>query len=143
MHVNSGVLMKLELKATKKQVNKASGWEESIVLAVIDLDKSKAYPTNFVCMLPADLKPRTKQPSIFMQTFGDEAPKLAKTLLLKALNGEDNAEVKNEIHKRLKTFEATPPIEAPCVVCHRTFQPKRYGRYQQRVCPACRQVQET
>ena len=136
--MNSGVLMKLELKASKKQVNKASGWEECIVFAVVDMDRSKAYPTNFVCMLPADLKTRTKQPSIFMRTFGDEAPQLAKTLLQKALNREDNAEVKSEIHKRLKTFEVAPPVQAQCVVCRKTFQPKKYGHYQQRVCQACK-----
>jgi hypothetical protein len=135
--------MKLELKSSKKQVNKASGWEENIVFAVIDLDRSKAYPINFVCLLPVDLKPRTKQPSIFMQTFGDKAPQLAKTLLLKALSGEHDAEVKNEINKRLKTFEIAPPLEAQCAVCKRTFQPKKYGRFQQRVCQACRQVQGT
>ena len=131
--------MKLKLKVSKKQVNRASRLEETIVFAVIDLNKSGTYPANFVCMLPKELKSRSGTHCTFMRTFGDEALTLAKRLLTEALKREHDAQVKKEILRRLKTFEPKPAIEANCVVCGRKFQPRNYGPHLQRVCQACKQ----
>ena len=131
--------MKLKLKVSKKQINRASRLEETIVFAVIDLNKSGTYPANFVCMLPKELKSRSGTLCTFMRTFGDEALQVAKKLLTEAMKREDDADVKKEIVRRLKTFEPKPVVHADCVVCGRRFQPRNYGQYLQRVCQTCKQ----
>jgi hypothetical protein len=131
--------MKLRLKVSKKQINRASRLEETIVFAVIDLNKSNMYPANFVCMLPKELKSRNGALCTFMRTFGDEALQVAKRLLTETMKREDDADVKKEILKRLKTFEPKPAVEANCVVCGRKFQPRTYGQHLQRICQTCKQ----
>src|SRR4030066_166382 len=79
--------------------------------AVVDLDKSKGYPANFVCMLPTQISGKTRLESIFMQVFGDKSIEQARTLLAKALETEEDAEVKAEIEKRLKVLEAERVIQ--------------------------------
>ncbi len=130
--------MKLKLRASRKQINKVSGLEEAIIFAVVDLEKSKDYPANFVCMLPGDLKPRKNSPTTFAKIFGDDALTLAKNLLVSALQSEDDAEIKTEIQRRLKVFDPTPVIEVKCSVCGRKFRPRKFGRYMQRLCETCR-----
>ena len=74
--------------------------------AVVDLDKSKNYPLNFVCMLPMKIEADGKSQSVFQQIFGDKSVEQAKALLTGALETESDSEVKAEISRRLKLFEA-------------------------------------
>ena len=97
--------MKLRLITSRKEVNRASGREEVIVFAVVDLDKSKTYPANFICLLPKELKSRNNSTNVFVQVFGDEAPSVAKKLLTGALRVESDSDVKMELKRRLKCFE--------------------------------------
>ena len=74
--------------------------------AVVDLDKGKNYPLNFVCMLPTNININGKSQSVFLQIFGDKSLEQAKTLLTEALETESDSEVKAEISRRLKLLEA-------------------------------------
>ena len=70
--------------------------------AVVDLDKCKNYPLNFVCMLPAKIAADGKSQSVFQQIFGDKSVEQAKAFLTGALETESDSEVKAEIERRLK-----------------------------------------
>ena len=49
--------------------------------AVVDLDRGKDYPVNFVCLLPSQLKPEGNDSSVFRRVFGEESLLVAKRLL--------------------------------------------------------------
>ena len=70
--------------------------------AVVDLDKGKNYPLNFVCMLPMKIDADGKSQSVFLQIFGDKSVEQARALLTGALETESDSEVKAEIERRLK-----------------------------------------
>ena len=76
--------------------------------AVVDLDKRKNYPLNFVCMLPMKIDADSKSQSVFLQIFGDKSVEQARALLTGALETESNSEIKAEIERRLKLLEAKP-----------------------------------
>jgi hypothetical protein len=76
--------------------------------AVVDLDKGKNYPLNFVCMLPTNITMNSKSQSVFIQIFGDKSLEQAKALLTGALETESDSEVKAEISRRLKLLESKP-----------------------------------
>jgi hypothetical protein len=105
--------------------------------AVVDLDKSKSYPSNFVCMLPMQISGKARLESIFMQVFGDKSLEQARALLAKALETEEDSEVKAEIEKRLKMLESERVIQIKCSGCGKLFQPRRVRKYQQNFCDVC------
>ena len=78
--------------------------------AVVDLDKGKNYPLNFVCMLPTKIDAGGKSQSVFLQIFGDKSVEQARALLTEALETESDSEVKAEISRRLKLLEAKPTV---------------------------------
>jgi hypothetical protein len=105
--------------------------------AIVDLDKSQSYPSNFVCMLPAQISGEGKPHSIFLQVFGDKSIEQAKALLTGALETEDDSEVKAEIERRLKLLEPKPVSQIECSACGKFFQPRRVRRFKQNFCPEC------
>ena len=105
--------------------------------AVVDLDKSKSYPANFVCMLPTQISGKARMESIFMKVFGDRSLEQARALLAEALETEEDADVKAEIEKRLKMLEPNPVIQIKCSGCEKLFQPRRVRKYQQNFCEEC------
>lgn len=105
--------------------------------AVVDLDKSKGYPSNFVCMLPMQISGKARLESTFMQVFGERSIEQARALLAEALVTEGDAEVKAEIEKRLKMLELSRVIQIKCSGCGKLFQPRRVRRYQQNFCGEC------
>jgi len=70
---------------------------------VVDSDISKAYPRNFICVLPKIQRLDNKH-SAFRKIFGEGSVALAKRLLSKALAQERDLELKMEVEKRLKMF---------------------------------------
>ena len=76
--------------------------------AVVDLDKGKNYPLNFICMLPKNIIMNSKSQSVFIQIFGAKSLEQAMELLTGALETENDTEVKAEISRRLKLLEAKP-----------------------------------
>ena len=110
---------------------------DSYRFAVLDLDKGEDYPINYVCMIPLELNAGGKAVSIFERTFGEESYKLAQKLLRKALEQEQNAEIKSEIQRRLKLLEPKPKQEKRCRLCGKLFDAKSKHGFQQKYCPDC------
>jgi hypothetical protein len=109
-----------------------------IRFAVVDLDKSKKYPANYICLLPMDPRANGKANNNFSKLFGNESPELAKNLLTKALKTEKDSEIKAEIEKRLELLNPKPPAQVRCRVCGDFFEPKR-SRFRQTLCQECKQ----
>jgi hypothetical protein len=111
-------------------------WRKSFRLAVVDISKSKSYPSNFVCMLPVNLG-AAKSKSVFLQVFGDKSLEQAKALLKAALEREDDSEIKAEIERRLLLLEPKGVNQIKCSGCGRPFQPKRIRKFKNNYCEEC------
>jgi hypothetical protein len=105
--------------------------------AVVDLDKARKYPLNFVCLLPTRLDPGQAKGSKFSEVFGDQSADVAKKLLAEALKREDDVDVKSEIERRLRIFEPDRFMEKKCVSCGRVFQADSKKRFKQKLCEDC------
>ena len=130
--------MNLELLISKKYVSRASGFAEETVFAVVDLDKAKDYPLNYVCLLPKSLDRGHKSASKFLEIYGKDSYQIAIELLTNAFKGEADVKVRDDIEKRLKALQPKPTISATCVVCGDVFEPKKFGRFFQTTCQTCR-----
>jgi hypothetical protein len=113
-----------------------SGW--TYRFAVVDINKSKSYPANFVCMLPIKLyQGKANYGSVFGTLFGDKSLDFAIGLLSDALKTEGDAEVKAEIEKRLKLIDPKQVNVDKCNQCKKAFQPRKIRRYKQYLCDEC------
>jgi hypothetical protein len=92
--------MNLKLCAIKKENQPL----DHIQLVVVDLDKSRHYPLNFVCILPRCFRLLEKRSSKFANLFGEKSFYMAKKLLTEAARREDDPEIKEVIKKRLKAL---------------------------------------
>lgn len=79
---------------------------ERVQLVVVDLDKSKRYPLNFVCVLPRYFRILEKRSSKFAKLFGDKSLCTARKLLVDASKHEEDPEIKTAIKKRIKDIDA-------------------------------------
>ena len=106
--------------------------------AVVDSSRSKSFPANFVCMLPAKVDfANGKSSNVFEGLFGDRSVDFAKELLDKALKSESDADVKTEIERRLKLIDSKQVNLVKCSGCDRTFQSRQRKKYKQNLCPEC------
>ena len=105
--------------------------------AVVDLDRGKDYPLNFVCMLPLRIGSSGKEHSTFVRVFGDKSLEVAKKLLVDALKAEDDSDVKADIERRLKLLEPKSVCEKACVSCGKLFQAEPRKGFKQKFCPEC------
>jgi hypothetical protein len=99
--------LKLRLLSKKKELNDYLR-KAYIRFVIVDLDRSKKYPANFICLLPKNIKPSGKRNSEFERIFGDNSLELAKKLLKCALKAESDRQVKAEIRKRLDLLKPKP-----------------------------------
>jgi hypothetical protein len=76
-----------------------------IQLVVVDLDKSKRYPLNFVCVLPRYFRVLEKRSSKFAKLFGEKSLYMAKKLLLEAKQNEIDPQIVVVIDKRIKDID--------------------------------------
>jgi hypothetical protein len=76
-----------------------------IQLVVVDLDKSKHYPLNFVCVLPQYFRILEKRSSKFAKMFGDKSFCIAKKLLVDARHNEEDPEIQTVIERRIKEID--------------------------------------
>ncbi len=90
--------LNLKLYAIKNQSQSTN----QIQLVVVDIDRSKNYPLNFVCVLPRYFRILEKRSSKFAKLFGEKSLSLAKKLLTDASDSEDDPEIKKVINKRIK-----------------------------------------
>jgi len=104
--------------------------------AVLDLDRSRDYPANFVCLLPSMVSNEGKSNNVFFKIFGNKSLEQAKLLLTEALKNEDEPEVKVEIERRLTLLEPKQASQIKCSGCGKLFQPRRI-RFKQNFCEEC------
>jgi hypothetical protein len=111
--------------------------DKRLHFTVIDLDKDKEYPLNFICLLP--IKPTLNQNKAdkFSKLFGNNRTKIAKQLLIDALRKEDDDKVKHEIVRRLHLLEPAPTCEKNCISCGKVFQVKAGRKSIQKFCKNC------
>ncbi len=110
---------------------------KNLRFVVVDLDKAKTYPMNFVCLLPKRLYPNTERGTIFEKTFGNQSLEVAKKMLTDALKSEDESEVVDEIEKRLSLLDSNFTYEKICVSCGIKFQTNSKKKFKQKYCEDC------
>ena len=91
--------MNLQIYAIKRGNQKL---DSCIQLIVVDLDKSKRYPLNFVCVLPRYLRLLEKRSSNFAKIFGEKSLCVAKKLLVEARHREEDPQIQKVITKRIR-----------------------------------------
>ena len=109
-----------------------------IRLAVIDLDKSKEYPANFVCILPRTNNPNAKTQNKFQEKYGSQSQKIIKKLLEQALKSTNDQDIKKELIARLKLLNPKPKNMVKCNVCGEEFQSRSYRYGKQKTCYDCK-----
>ncbi len=129
--------MRLRLKIEPKGFSNDASGRRRFSFAVIDLDKSKSYPQNFVCMLPMHLGKQGKIESVFQRVFGEKSGEQAKALLAAALKSEDESDVKVEIERRLRLLEPPLVSTVKCSRCGKQFNPGRIRKFGRQYCPEC------
>lgn len=101
--------MNLKLYVVKKGTPR---FDRNVQLVVVDLDRGKHYPLNFVCILPRYLRLLEKRSSNFANIFGEKSLRIAKDLLVEAKHEEDDPEIQKALNKRIKEIDhkngATP-----------------------------------
>ena len=110
--------MKIKLKAFAEDSNEIGRYYR---FAVIDTEKSCAYPSNFVCLLPTVINNDEKTQNVFSKMFGEKSLEQAELLLTKALKNESESVVKDEIKSRLVLIASEKYIHARCLGCGRLF----------------------
>ena len=95
--------MNLKLYAIKRGNQKL---DSCIQLVVVDLDKGKRYPLNFVCVLPQYLRLLEKRSSNFAKIFGGKSLPVAKNLLVEAKHREEDPDIQKVISKRMKAINS-------------------------------------
>ena len=127
--------MKLKLKITKKETKNYT--KPKLRFIVIDQDKSKQYPQNFLCILPKTIKNQQIPANNFERIFGYKSIDNSKQLLQKALRSRPNVKIRTEIRKRQKMLNPKPKNIAKCNICGKEFQARRYGYRIQKTCYVC------
>jgi len=129
--------MTFELKIFEGEHYRGHNVWNHLRFAVVDLNKSKSYPENFVSVLPMRIDSDGKLPSTFTKFFGNKSLETAQRLLIKALKKEDDSEIKAEIERRLNLLEPNPVIHIKCRVCRKFFQTQKERATKQNICPEC------
>ncbi len=94
--------MNLKLYAIKKGNQKL---DSNVQLVVVDLDRGRRYPLNFVCVLPRYLRLLEKRSSNFAKIFGERSVCVAKNLLVEATHEEGDPDIQKVISKRIRDID--------------------------------------
>ena len=92
-----------------------------VLFVVVDSDKSKKYPLNFICMFPLSMG-LCRGHSAFRKLFGEDSVTLAKNLLSKALSKERDPEIKTEIRNRMKQLHLRTVIQSEMPILLKSFR---------------------
>ena len=118
--------MNLQLLITKKETRYHNTVTKTKHLfAVIDLDKSRQYPQNFVSVLPKTIKAVVKPSNAFEGLFGNKSLEIAKQLLEKALARRPNSETTKAIRERLKLLHPQLSNKTRCQNCGKPVKQKK------------------
>ena len=137
--VGDYVSLKYELCILKQ--DNIADWSDKQQLfrfTVVNPDKAKTYPMNFVCILPMRLNSKVEKRTEFEKLFGTESLEEAKKLLTDALKSQEDKEVRTEIERRLSLLEPKPASEMTCPSCGKKFQAKKKP-FRKRYCEDCRE----
>jgi hypothetical protein len=126
-----------ELRVFKGDYGRGHYTQNHLRFAVVDLNRSKSYPENFVSMLPMRIDSDGNIPSAFTKFFGNKSFETARGLLTESLKKEHGSEIKAEIERRLNLLEPNPVIHIKCRVCRRFFKTKKERAGNQKICPEC------
>jgi len=113
-----------------------NAWSRRYRFAVIDPNKPKGYPANFVCVLPRRIFESGKPVTEFAKIFGKKSIEFAIVLLKDALRQESDEKVKAELIKRISLLELARP-KLICSSCHQEFEKYSRLRYKSRLCKPC------
>jgi hypothetical protein len=69
--------MNLDLHIIEKSDLKKHSNGCNFGFAVTDLNKSKKYPANLLCILTLSVNPKSSHPSVFSKLFGKDSKKIA------------------------------------------------------------------
>ena len=114
-----------------------SDMQQRFRFAVVNLDRAKEYPLNFVCILPMRLNSKVEKRTEFEKHFGGESLEVAKKLLSDALKSAEGEDVRGEIERRLSLLVPKLASEKPCANCGKTFQTKQKRYIKQKFCEDC------
>ena len=129
--------MNLKLRIFRRDyIDNTSAWNH-LRFAVVDLNKSRSYPENFVSMLPMRIDSDGTMASAFTKFFGNESLATARGLLTEALKTEDDSEIKAEITRRLNLLDPNHVVYIKCRVCKKFFQTKKKRVFKLKICPEC------
>ena len=129
--------MNFKLKILRRDyINNPSAWNH-LRFAVVDLNKSRSYPENFVSMLPMRIDSDGTTASVFTKFFGNESLATARGLLTEALKTEGDSEIKAEITRRLNLLDPNHVVYIKCRVCKNFFQTKKKRVFKLKICPEC------
>ena len=110
--------MNLQLHITKKETTHYNTrMKTKHLFAVIDLDRSKQYPQNFVSVLPRHIKAIVKPANAFEGLFGNKSLEMANQLLQKALQSRPDSETTLAIRERLKLLDPQLNNKSKCQNC--------------------------
>lgn len=113
-----------------------SSWSKRYRFAVIDPNKLRGYPANFVCVFPKKIVDPGKPMSEFGRIFGEKSAEFAIKLLREALEQQKDEKVKTELEKRLKLLELERPVLI-CSSCNKEFEEYSRIKYKRRLCKSC------
>jgi len=130
--------MKLQLYITKRETKHYNTRVKTKHLfAVIDLDKSKQYPQNFVSVLPKKINAKVKPANIFEEIFGDKSLELANQLLQKALKKRPDPETAKAIRDRIKLLDPQPHYTTKCEKCGKPIKQSKRKYKLYKFCFSC------
>ena len=130
--------MKLQLRITEKEIRHYNTETKTKHLfAVVDLDKSKNYPQNFVSLLPKNIKLAAKPANVFEKLFGNESINIAKHLLEKALRKRPNPKTAKAIRERLKLLDSNLNNKTKCQNCGTRINQSKNRFRQHKLCYNC------
>lgn len=130
--------MKLELFVSKILLGSKYQPRGRYAFAVIDLDKAKKYPQNFVCVLPKEINVRLKNQNAFVKLFSKNSLNVAKDLLHSLLNSNKNPELEKEIKQRLRNLDYRTVLTFKCKNCGSLFDPYELEYTYQNICLKCK-----
>ena len=130
--------MNLQLLITKKETRYHNTITKTKHLfAVIDLDKSKQYPQNFVSVLPRNINAIVKPANTFERIFGNQSLEMAIQLLEKALRTRPNSETTQAIIERLKLLHPQQNNKTKCQNCGNPIKQKKQSFKPYKFCYEC------
>ena len=129
--------MTFRLRIFKGDYGRGRNAGSHLRFVVLDSNKSKSYPSNFVSNLPIRIDSDGKIPSAFTKLFGNKSLKIARGLLTASLQKERDSEIKAEIERRLNLLEPNPILNIKCRICKQFFKTPKEKARNQKICPEC------